>query len=96
MRHKVDLDKLDFTSWKKADVGAAQVAVYVMAGGGLIGRFAAEQPADFYVYDRVSRRPYPKRELYRAVAVLARMAQANGLDPRNMPSMPRLHSLTVF
>lgn len=88
---------LDLTYWKdKASIGAVQLAVYVMAGGGMLGRFAAEQPADFYIDDRVSKRPYPKRAIYRAVAVLTRMAQVAGLDPHQMPAMPRLHNLTIF
>jgi len=75
---------------------AAQVAVYVMAGGGIIGRLAAEQPADFYIDDRVSRRPYPKAQIYAAVAIMEAMAECNGMDPRHLPALPDFHNLGVF
>lgn len=81
--------------WKDS-IGAMQVAVYVMAGGGFLGRAAAEQPADFYIDSRVTRRPYPVADICRAVEVLATIAKANGLDPHNLPEMPRLHNLSVF
>jgi len=87
--------KKNAPQWKDG-IGLMQVAVYVMAGGGLIGRLAAEQPADFYVDTRVSRRPYGLRDLSRAVKVLAVIADANGLNPHNMPKMPNLHNLAIF
>lgn len=67
-----------------------------VAGGGILGKSAAEQPADFYVDARVSRRPYPLRQLYRAVKTLALLAEANGLNPHAMPAMPDFHNLGVF
>mgnify|MGYP001589640693 CR=1 FL=1 len=78
----------------KEAIERAQVAVYVMVGGGIIGRFAAESPAEFYVDDRATTR-YPKGQVVRAVKYLVALAEASGLDPKNMP-MPRFHNLGVF
>lgn len=96
-QHAIDVEAIRATAprWKDA-IGIMQVAVYVMCGGGLIGKSAAEQPADFYIDDRASRRPYRKVQIYRAVRTLELLAQANGLDPRNMPAMPDFHNLGVF
>ena len=83
----------------KEAIERAQVAVYVMVGGGIIGRFAAESPAEFYVDDRATTRypkgRYPKGQVVRAVKYLVALAEASGLDPKNMP-MPRFHNLGVF
>ena len=77
-------------------IGNMQIAVYAMVGGGLLGRSAAEQPADFYIDGRVGKLPYTRRHIIGAVERLALIAQANGLNPHDMPSMPRLHNLGVF
>lgn len=74
----------------------AQVAVYVMCGGGYLGRFAAEQPADFYIDMRVGRLPYPKRVIEKAVLRLALLAQEAGLNPHDMPKMPDFDNLGHF
>ena len=96
-KHEQLCETVNIDGWTDSgSVGAAQIAVYVMAGGGLIGKSAAEQPAGFYVDSRVSRRPYKLRDIYAAVRVLVRMAEAAGLDPRNLPPMPRFHNLSVF
>jgi hypothetical protein len=79
-----------------SDIGAHQVAVYVMCGGGMLGRFAAEQPADFYIDTRVGRLPYGSRAIEQAVEVLQVIAEAHGLDPHNMPAMPHFHASGVF
>lgn len=81
---------------ERGDFGAMQAAVYVMAGGGLVGRSAAEQPADFYIDDRVSRRPYPIKVIHNAVKTLERIAVAKGLDPRRLPEMPNFGNLGYF
>ena len=73
-----------------------QVAVYVMCGTGFLGRFAAEQPGDFYIDDRVGKRPYPKREIYQAVRCLSILAEENGLNPHKMPKIPGLLGCGVF
>jgi len=73
-----------------------QVAVYVMCGGGLLGHFAAEQPADFYIDDRVGRLPYPRKEIYQAVSVLKTLAEAHCLDPHKMPELPSFHACGIF
>lgn len=75
-----------------------QVAVYVMIGGGMIGRFAAEQPADFYIDMRVSRLPYGRRPIYQAVTILKMMAEELGYTGKgdDMPRMPNLHGSGVW
>ena len=67
------------------ELRALQAQVYTMCGGGLLGQFAAERPADFYIDVRVGRLPYPKHKIYRAVEVLRGMALSLGIDPRNLP-----------
>jgi hypothetical protein len=82
--------------WGPQSIPAMQVAVYVMCGGSLLGRMAAEQPADFYIDSRCGRLPYGRREIMQAVQVLVLAAGANGLDPHNMPEMPRFHNMGVL
>ena len=77
-------------------IAGLQTAVYVACGGGMLGRFAAEQPADFYIDDRVGRLPYRRKEILQAVEVLATLAQATGLDPHNMPKMPEFHNCGIW
>ena len=73
-----------------------QTAVFVMCGGGMLGRMAAEQPADFYIDSRVGRLPYPKKSIIQAVNVLSVIASAMGLDPHHMPICPPFHTCGVF
>jgi len=77
-------------------IGHAQVVVYVMTGGGMLGKMAAEQPADFYIDARVGRLPYGRREIMKAVGTLKQLVVRAGLDPRALPRMPYLHNLGVF
>jgi hypothetical protein len=77
-------------------VALMQVVVFVMCGGGLLGRFASEQPADFYIDDRVGRLPFGKKEILQAVKVLELAAIEAGFDPRKMPEAPRFHNMGVF
>jgi hypothetical protein len=64
----------------------AQLVVAVMCGGGVLGNFAACQPADFYIDDR-ARTPYPAEQIMHAVTVLAALANRAGLDPYNLPAI---------
>ena len=84
------------SGWKAETIPAMQIAIYVMCGGGFLGRFAAEQPADFYIDARVGRLPYTRREIEQAAKVLTVAAQAHGLDPHHLPPMPRFHNLGVL
>jgi len=64
-----------------------QLTVYVMCGGGMVGKFAAEQPADFYIDDRAAT-VYPIETIYQSVKVLVLYAKTLGLDPHNLrPSL---------
>lgn len=97
---KLDLDEvrdsLRGPLWEGRDIGPLQVAVYVMVGGGMLGRMAAQQPADFYLDARVSRRPYSTKAILNAVEVLAAMAEEKGLNPHNLPAVPQFHACGVF
>ena len=73
-----------------------QVAVYVMCGGGFLGHFAAEQPADFYIDDRVGRLPFRRSEICYAVRTLAQIAKSRGLNPHDLPPLPVLHSFGIL
>ena len=83
-------------SWARDLIGVHQVAVYVMCGGGHLGRWAAENPAAFYMNDSVRRLPYSRDEVRRSVATLARIAQAHGFNPHDLPCMPLLHSFGIL
>ena len=91
------LAALPTCGFKDADaIERHQVAVYVMCGGGFLGRFAAEQPADFYIDGRVSGLPYGKRAIEQAVKTLATIAKAAGFDPHHMPQMGTFHNCGIF
>ena len=94
---KLDLEQVAQSGKHSPEqIGALQVAVSVMCGGGFLGRFAAEQPADFYIDDRVGRLPYRRKEILQAVAVLVTLAKVAGLDPHHMPTGPDFHASGVF
>jgi hypothetical protein len=83
-------------NWARDLIGVHQIAVYVMCGGGYLGRWAAENPSDFYMDHRIRRLPYGREEVRRAVATLARIAQAHGFNPHDLPCMPLLHSFGIL
>ena len=82
--------------WDKESIKAHQVAVFVMCGGGFLGKMAAEQPADFYIDDRVSGLPFSKKKIYQAVETLTTLAKENKLNPHDMPQMSRFHNCGIF
>jgi hypothetical protein len=73
-----------------------QIMIFTMVGGGHLGSFAAEQPADFYIDDRVGGTPYSHRKIYQAVEVLKIIAEEAGLDPHRMPQLPWVHHCGAF
>jgi len=90
-----DSDQDSDYDWS-GSIPTMQTAVYVMAGGGLLGRMAAEQPADFYIDARAGRLPYSRKEITQAVNVLVVLAKKYGFDPHHMPAMPQFHNLGIF
>ena len=78
------------------DIGTMQVAIYVACGGGWIGLQHAEQPLHAYIDDRVGKLPYSRKEIENMRAVLVELAKAKGLDPDNLPAMPKFHTCGVF
>ena len=107
---KLDLDqvciclqeRLEYNGREKflAQMKQLQIAVHVMCGGGMLGRFAAEQPADFYIDDRVGRLPYTRQQIYQSVAVLKMYAEILGFNPHRLDQDCRLvmdfHNCGVF
>lgn len=96
---KLDHDKVRESIreyWMGEDIGALQVAIYVACGGRWIGREHAERPAEAYIDARVGKLPYSRREIENMRIVLISMAEARGLDPNNLPAMPRFHNCGVF
>lgn len=77
-------------------IQSMQVALYVMCGGGLLGKSAAEQPGSFYIDERCGRLPYGRRAVKGAVRQLVALAKASGLDPNNLPPMPRFPNCEAF
>jgi hypothetical protein len=67
-----------------------------MCGGGFLGKFAAEQPADFYVDSRVGSLPYPVEQIEQAVRALRAIAEGAGLNPHAMPPLLPFHAAGVF
>jgi len=74
------LRRLEYRSKKelRSEMEQLQTAVYVMCGGGFLGRSAARQPAAFYIDDRCGRLPYSKSKIMKAVRVLAVYADVLG------------------
>jgi len=98
MRDAIPTDS-DLMPWARAeDIARMQTTVYTMCGGGLLGRLAAEQPADFYIDDRCGRLPFSRRTIENAVAILARCATLAGLNPHALTGVTtyRTHNLGAF
>lgn len=83
-------------NWLDADIAVLQTAIYVACGGGWLGNLYANQPADAYMDASVGKLPYSRRAIENIKIVLIAMAEAKGLDPCNLPKMPRFHSCGVF
>jgi hypothetical protein len=86
-------DNKDNGNWK---LETLQVAVFVAAGGGMLGRFLAEQPGHGYIDTRVGKLPYPKRDIMKMVNCLKIMAEVQGLNSNLLPSVPLFHNCGVF
>ena len=97
MSKKLDLEKVAASGLcSSEEIAALQVAVYVMCGGGQLGLIAAERPADFYIDQRVGRLPYGKKAIEQAVDCLIVLAEAAGMNPKQLKEMPRFHSCGIF
>lgn len=73
------------------NVTQQQIKVFCMCGGGFLGHSAATQPHEFYIDTRCGRLPYPKREIMKEVAKLAKMMPN---EPHQ--KMPTFHHCDVF
>jgi hypothetical protein len=94
--NKLDQKKVAESGFKVETIPTMQTAVYVMCGGGFLGKFAAEQPGQFYIDSRVGKLPFPKKEIIQAVKTLATLATAHGLNAKHLPEMPRFHNMGIF
>lgn len=82
-----------YQHWK---IETLQVAIYVAAGGGMIGRMYAEQPKIAYRDIRCGPAPYKARDLENMRKTLCVMADGLGLEPDNLPKTPDFPSCNVF
>lgn len=73
-----------------------RTAVYVMCGGGSLGHFAANQPREFRINDRVDKLPFDRKEIEQAVALLVIYADALDWKPGNFPPFNRFHNCGIF
>lgn len=88
MTHQQVLDLLDTES-----IPQQQVKVYIMCSGGMLGRFAAEQPGEFYIDDRVPFVPSRRKKIEKEVGHLVSLMEAKGLDTkRGEVRMPWFHN----
>ena len=93
---RLNQERVAESGWSAGTIPSMQVAVYVMCGGGFLGRFAAEQPMDFYIDDRVGCLPYSREEIYQAVETLKTIVIAKGMDPHRLLTMPSFHNMGIF
>lgn len=73
-----------------------QIAIYVATGGGFLGKSYAERPKSAYIDARVGKLPYTRAEIENIKQTLIAIAEANGLDPYNLPPMPNFHNCGIF
>ena len=92
---KLDMELVKQSGRPKSELPLLQTCVYTMCGGGMLGRFAATQPADFYIDDRVGKLPYSQRDICQAVEVLKTLAEVWGYDPHDLPDFS-FHNCGVF
>jgi hypothetical protein len=71
----------------------AQIAIYVMVGGGFVGRSYAEQPRSAYCDVRIGKRPYKFKDIEKAQVTLIALAERAGLDADSLPPMPDFSNL---
>lgn len=81
--------------WTEADLQSAQVAVYVMIGGGMLGAFAMRQPASFYIDTRVGKLPYSRKDIMQVIECIIAACHVLGKDAHNLPE-PSLPGCWVF
>lgn len=90
----LDIDN-DLKYFTEEDLKSLQIEVYVMCGDGMLGDFAARQPADFYIDTRVGKLPFARKDIYQAVEVLKAIAIKLGLNPHDLPR-PHIVGAWVF
>jgi hypothetical protein len=91
----VSVDNDVHTQADATDLEHLQVAVYVMCGGGMLGRFAMSQPADFYIDDRVGKLPYSRKDIYQVIEIMRAICHHLSKDAHNLPE-PKLFGCWVW
>lgn len=77
-------------------VPRAQIAMFVMVGGGFLGRSYAEQPKTAYTDLRCGRLPYKSTDVKKAQVTLIALAERAGLDADSLPPIPNFGNMGVF
>lgn len=73
-----------------------RVVIFVMVGGGMLGFSAVNQPKDFYLDNRATKRPYKKDDIDNALQILLVYMKVLDLDKETLSSMPTFHNCGVF
>src|SRR4051812_36677893 len=80
LRCRLEADRKQYME----EIKQLRTALFIMCGGGLLGRFAACQPQQFYIDLRVGKLPYSRRKIEQAVKVLIAYLQVAGIDPKTL------------
>ena len=80
----------------RALIGPTQIVLCVMVGGGFIGADFARRPLTAKRDTRAGGAPYPVTKVEAVRGALVGLAEAAGLDPADLPEVPRFHAAGVF
>lgn len=96
---KLDIEQVKTaleSGFADADIGALQAVIYTACGGGWLGNIYAHSPGIATIDSSYGKRPYSRKEIDNMRQVLVAMAEQRGLDPNNLPEMPKFHNCGVF
>ena len=77
-------------------ISGTQIALYVMVGGGKDGEEYARDPLGATRDTRAGQAPYSVKDVETVRGALVGLAEAAGLDPRNLPQMMQFHKAGVL
>lgn len=96
IKRKNEKFEIDIASiFIKDDIPTIQIMLYVMCGGGMLGKFAITNPANFYIDTRVGKLPYKKKDIIQTVHILSAIAEFFGANPCRLPE-PNIPSCWIF
>lgn len=99
MNPELDIEQVKESMKRAGDrwqIGTLQVAIYVAAGGGLVGNMFAHNPKHACKDTRTGRGPYREKSTQKMRQTLVALAEVKGLDPTCLPPMPEFHDCGVF